>query len=130
MRIRDAMLSTVPQVSAGASVDKVFDQLALAGEPSLIVMDHKQVVGVVSDSDLRRTRETDRRRLHAREVMQPVDPLSPDAPISDAANILLSRHLDRVPVAENGHLAGVITVGTLLELIGRGELDGQPATTK
>lgn len=126
MRIRDIMLSTVPQVSATASVDRALDQLRIAGEPSLIVMDQKRVVGVVSEGDLQSAPESQRHQLRVRGLMHPVDVLSPDATIKDAANYLRSRNVERVPVVEDDHLTGVVTVGALLELIGRGAVHAPP----
>jgi CBS domain-containing protein len=126
MRLRDVMLASVPQVSAGASVQQALDQIGTAGEAGLIVMDQKEVVGVVSDGDLRAVPESDRYERKVRNVLHAVAPLSPDSTIKEAANLLRSHNLERAPIAEDGHLVGVITVGRLLELIGRGAVHAPP----
>jgi CBS domain-containing protein len=52
--------------------------------------------------------------------------LPPDATIREAANLMRSHGVDTVAVAENGKIAGVVTISTLLELIGRGTVHAAP----
>ena len=53
-------------------------------------------------------------------VSDAIPQLPPDATIREAANLMRGHGVDMVAVVENDKILGVVTIATLLELIGRG----------
>ena len=45
----------------------------------------------------------------------------PDAPLADAARVLMERNLGCLPVVENGRLVGILTEGDFVALYAREE---------
>lgn len=125
MRLREIMLSSPPQIAVESTVASALDQIGLTEAPSLIVLDRKKVVGVVSERDLLAVNPDEREKRRVRNVFRPVSPLAGDATIKDAANAMRSENVERVPVDDGGTI-GAVPVERLLELIGRGALHTIP----
>ena len=124
MRLIDIMSSEVKTIEPGASVAQARTLMNGAGVHHLIVVENKEVVGVLSNTDLG-GRVAGRRGVgdNARvsEVMSThVDSLGPEATIRQAANRLRGHGVGCLAVMEEGKLLGIVTTSDLLELIGRG----------
>ena len=83
----------------------------------LPIVDGDQMVGIVSDRDLRKAlgrglaTETQLAEVMSREPMT----LAPDETLSQAAARLLEHKFSALPVVEDGHLVGILTLIDLLE---------------
>lgn len=88
----------------------------------LVVLDGRNVVGVVSDRDLGGVRGARIRagRTVGELMASPVVTAETTMTVREAANKLRGRGIGCLPVMERGRLVGIVTVSDLLELIGRG----------
>ena len=120
-------------------VAKLMVDQRISGVP---VMDHGELVGILSENDLARRIElgTDKTRsswlqfftsedtllaeyVHARgqvagDVMTTkVVTVTPDTPIKEIAEILETRHIKRVPVIDGGKVVGIISRANLIQAL-------------
>jgi uncharacterized protein (DUF2267 family) len=85
---------------------------------TVVVQDHGRVVGILTDRDLA-TRtvgaDLDPKQTRLRDVMSP-EPvtLSIDDDEQQAIALMRARHVRRIPIVENGHAAGIVTLDDLL----------------
>jgi CBS domain-containing protein len=131
MKIRDVMTTDVVTVDSDTSLKEVAATLAerhISGVP--VLSGHGRLLGVVSEGDiLMKEVGVERRgvlarllhphtahdvaKLEARTAGQamtsPAITISPDAPLSEAARLMVARQINRLPVVENGQLVGIVT---------------------
>jgi acetoin utilization protein AcuB len=122
MRIYEIMTSSVETVSAGESAERAWESMRSRRIHHLVVLQGREVAGIVSDRDLGGTRGSALRRgKTVQEFMTPeVVSVGSTATLKQAANLMRGRSLGCLPVIDGGRLKGIITVSDLLELIGRG----------
>ena len=104
-----------------------------------VVDAERQVIGIVSDTDLLRARQMNRLvlvgssgadtgeapRVFARDVMaREVVSVSTTAGLRDALDLLLKRHIHMLPVVDNGRLVGIISSRDFLREFSYGEMPG------
>ncbi|PZD94026.1 CBS domain-containing protein [Paenibacillus sambharensis] len=80
------------------------------------VLEGKKMIGVVTDRDLvvRGYAEKHSGSTAVSEVItNTIKTVSPDTTIDEAAKIMAANQIRRLPVVENGDLAGVIAIGDL-----------------
>ncbi len=113
LRARDLMRTDFPSVVPGASVRAVVDEhIAGGGERVLVVANAGAVLGILTVADLRRARVSDWDSTSVQRIMTPraeVAAIAHDAPASDLAPLFGERHLEHVPVIEDGRMVGLIT---------------------
>jgi CBS domain-containing protein len=131
MRVKDLMVKEVVTVAPETSLKDVATILAERGISGLPVVDGGKVVGVVSEADIlmkaqapEPTRGALGRLLHpqsqeeveklgartAGEAMSsPAVTIDAVASIAEAASLMVQRGINRLPVVENGRLAGILT---------------------
>jgi CBS domain-containing membrane protein len=122
-RVRDLMSSEVTTLMRNDKLSIADDVMRLGRIRHLPVLDEdEQVVGIVSQRDLFRgalaralgygahAQQKLLGQLVVKEVMTN-DPMtiSPDAPIADAARLMLERKIGALVVVEDGRLAGILT---------------------
>ena len=126
MRLSEIMQTDVQTISAGQSAEEAWERMRLHRFHHLVVMDGSDVVGVISDRDLRGAKAARRRDLPVGEVMSAdVISASPDTTVRQAANLMRGRTVGCLPVVDAGALVGIVTITDLLELIGRGGIAKQ-----
>jgi uncharacterized protein (DUF2267 family) len=85
---------------------------------TVVVQDHGRVVGILTDRDLAvRTvgADLDPKQTQLRDVMSPEPAtLSIDDDEQQAIALMRARHVRRIPIVENGHAAGIVTLDDLL----------------
>jgi Zn-dependent protease len=100
--------------------DFVNKYLLRTGSQCFLVRDHDRIEGIITPHDVI---ETDRARwanTTVEQTMQPLDRLpsvSPEAPITEAIEIMERERLNEIPVARNGRMEGFITRGGLMRLL-------------
>lgn len=80
------------------------------------VIENRKLIGVVTDRDLVLRGYADKRNesTSVREVLtENVRTVSPDVSIDEAARIMASDQIRRLPVVKNGDLMGVLSLGDL-----------------
>ncbi len=96
----------------------------------LPVVDGNRIVGIVSLGDVRNAFPSDATMLSIYELSYLLDKVSaadimrtdvvavePDAPLTEAAQLMLQHKISGLPVVENGQLVGILTESDILRAI-------------
>jgi CBS domain-containing protein/mannitol/fructose-specific phosphotransferase system IIA component (Ntr-type) len=135
LRVRDIMNTRPRTTSAETTLREAAREMVKSGLGALIAVDGEaHVVGMLGEKELMRDlltnylqgdtaqrdapASTGRRKV--RDVMtRQVLGVSPDQPLSEVASIMVNKDVERVPVVEDGKLAGVLTRADIVrKLIG------------
>lgn len=118
MRVRDLMSKSVvtiaPEESAALAA-RLLSRHELGSLP--ICAADGTLVGIVTDRDIV-TRcvaaGEEPGRVPVRDIMSPAPSvITPETPISDAARLMAQRQVRRLPVVEQGHVVGMLSLGDL-----------------
>lgn len=124
MSVREWMSPDPVHVSPDTTVAEARETLAREGFRHLPVVSEGRLVGIVSDRDVAINNDALRAALRRNDVAtlldddRPVEAvmsagphvIGPDAPISDASRLLVSRRISAVPVVDDdGVLVGIVT---------------------
>lgn len=128
-RVQDVMSTAVLTVSGDTSADVAWEMMRMSKIHHLVVMEDREVGGVVSDRDLAGARGAAvRKGLRVADLMtRGAVTVAPDTPVRKVANIMRGRSIGCLVVTAKGKVAGIVTVSDLLTLIGRGAV--HPVTT-
>jgi CBS domain-containing protein len=140
--VRDVMTTGVVAVPPDASLVEVARLMRTQNVGDVLVATHGQVVGVLTDRDITLravAAGADPLTVSARAVCTP-NPvvIGPDDALSAAVELMRAHAIRRLPVVEDGHPVGVISLGDLavsrrpesaLAHISRAEPDTRPGTT-
>jgi acetoin utilization protein AcuB len=121
MRVGEIMTRSVRTVGPREPAHIAFEEMSRHGIHHLVVMEGKNVLGVVSERDLggRRGGEVLRSGRRVEELMVREPAVANEATtVRQAANLLRGRSIGCLPVMEGGRLVGIVTVTDLLELMG------------
>ena len=132
MRVRDYMMTDVFTILVDKKMCAVQEIMQWAHIRHLPVVDHgKRVVGIVSQRDLlhasishvasRLTKYEQQQHLWEipiEPIMHtPVQTISPDATVQEAARRMRTHHIGCLPVVEHSKLIGIITESDLMRLV-------------
>ena len=118
MRVRDLMSKSVvtitPEESAALAA-RLLSRHELGSLP--VCAADGTLVGIVTDRDIV-TRcvaaGEEPGRVPVRDIMSPApSAITPETPISDAARLMAQRQVRRLPVVEQGHVVGMLSLGDL-----------------
>ena len=114
MVVRDYMTSDVVHVEIPGNRDDVLKILKRTGISGVPVIKHKKIVGIITRKDL--LRKPEETQLGLLMTAKPFT-IAPDANVDEAARILVTKKIRRLPVVEDGHLLGLISVADLVHAI-------------
>lgn len=114
MVVRDYMTSDVVHVEIPGNRDDVLKILKRTGISGVPVIKHKKIVGIITRKDL--LRKPEETQLGLLMTSKPVT-IAPDTDVSEAARILVTKKIRRLPVVEDGHLLGLLSVADLIHAI-------------
>jgi CBS domain-containing protein len=114
MVVRDYMTSDVVHVEIPGNRDDVLKILKRTGISGVPVIKHKKIVGIITRKDL--LRKPEETQLGLLMTPKPLT-IAPDADVSEAARILVTKKIRRLPVVEDGHLLGLLSVADLIHAI-------------
>lgn len=114
MIVRDYMTSDVVHVEIPGNRDDVLKILKRTGISGVPVIKHKKIVGIITRKDL--LRKPEETQLGLLMTPKPIT-ISPDANVGEAARILVTKKIRRLPVVEDGHLLGLLSVADLIHAI-------------
>ncbi len=127
-KVRDRMSPSPITINSEESLQTAMELLHKHNIRELPVVDHGELIGIVTDRDLReiapsypvfRDRQEIRYYLQSLKVARAMtaDPLkiSPETSLLKAAKILHTYRIGALPVVENGKLVGIISVTDLLK---------------
>ena len=123
MRVQDLMTKGVYTIAPDVTAIAALSEMRRHQVHHLVVMEARDIVGVISERDLGgRRRGADAGRT-AGELMTPKPVTAPpDMTVRRAANLMRGRSLGSLPVVRDGKLVGILTISDLLDAIGRGDL--------
>lgn len=108
------MTSDVVHVEIPGNRDDVLKILKRTGISGVPVIKNKKIVGIITRKDL--LRKPEETQLGLLMTAKPLT-IAPDADISEAARILVTKKIRRLPVVEDGHLLGLLSVADLVHAI-------------
>jgi len=128
MELLKIMTSPVITLQPTATVAQARVLMVKHNLQHLVILDGKQLVGIVSDRDIHIPRITGQwnavpwmEGLAVKWVMSsPVLSLSPTAEVSEAARMMRDRKIGCVPVVHEGDLVGIVTITDLLNVLDPG----------
>jgi CBS domain-containing protein len=111
--------SGVLSVDADASVLEAAQQMIEANVGAMLVSVRGRITGIVTERDyLRRVTLEGRtdRDTAVREIMSsPLIVVSPDTTIEDCMALMTEQRIRHLPVAEHGHIVGVVSIGDVVK---------------
>jgi CBS domain-containing protein len=126
MLVRDYMTSDVVQVEIPGNRDDVLKILKRTGISGVPVIKNKKIVGIITRKDL--LRKPEETQLGLLMTAKPIS-IEPDADIRKAARLLVDHHIRRLPVVEDGHLLGLLSVSDLVHAISQMKIKDEIKTT-
>lgn len=114
--LREIMTDNVVTVTKQDNIYEIALKMKNENIGFIPVVEGKKLVGVVTDRDLviRGYAEKHSGSTAVEQVMtkQPVT-ASPDMTVDEAAKLMASRKIRRLPIVENGDLIGVVAIGDM-----------------
>ena len=114
MIVKDYMTSDVVHVEIPGNRDDVLKILKRTGISGVPVIKNKKLVGIITRKDL--LRKPEETQLGLLMTAKPLT-IGPDTEVSEAARILVTKKIRRLPVVEDGHLLGLLSVADLVHAI-------------
>lgn len=116
---RDVMRETFVNVTPGISVQQLVDDYMVGlGERAVMVANDGAVLGILTVDDVRKVPREQWRQVPAQRIMTPreeVVTVVAGARAVDVLMLLSEKHLNQVPVLEEGRMIGMVTRRELLE---------------
>lgn len=141
MLVQDVMQATVQTITPDTTLPDAIRLASQRGVRHLPVMDGDQVVGMVSDRDLKRAMASPATSLDIHELTYLLDRLrvgeimtrgvitiGPAFPVEEAARLMVQEKIGALPVMDGGRLVGIVTETDVLALFVRAMGAGEPTT--
>ncbi|HBF37341.1 MAG TPA: CBS domain-containing protein [Firmicutes bacterium] len=117
MKIKDIMTDTVAFVGPDTSVVETAQLMQKHDIGAMPVCEGQNIIGIVTDRDIvvrNVAHNKDPKTSTVRDVMtSQVKTVSPDTGLSQAAALMSQGQVRRLPVVENNHLVGMVSLGDL-----------------
>ena len=101
-----------------ATVYEAIDQMAQKGCGALLVMEGKQLVGIISERDYARKvilKGKSSREIMVREIMSyPVICIPPEMTVEQTMALMTEKHVRHLPVVVDERVVGVISIGDVV----------------
>lgn len=114
MLVKDYMTSDVVHVEIPGNRDDVLKILKRTGISGVPVIKNKKIVGIITRKDL--LRKPEETQLGLLMTSKPIT-ISPDMDIHEAARLLVSQRIRRLPVVEDNALVGLLSVADLVHAL-------------
>lgn len=117
MNAKDVMTKDPATLGPEATLGEAATLMRQEDCGSIPIVDGGRLVGIVTDRDIvirAVAAGKDVRSTRVSEVMS-ADPvcISPDTEVDEAANVMAERQIRRLPVVEDGKLAGILVIGQI-----------------
>jgi CBS domain-containing protein len=115
--VRDVMTTSVVGLAASATLVDAARDMRVFDIGDVLVVDGDQVTGIITDRDIviraiAVDRDPAQTTVGEVATQNPIV-VSPDQPAAEAVQLMRDHALRRLPVCENGHLVGVLSLGNL-----------------
>jgi CBS domain-containing protein len=111
--VRDVMSKNVKTVRPNSTINEVVRKMNKFEIGSIIVADSEKPVGIITERDiLRRVLEVTvaAEAMKAKEIMSsPILTIDSQATTEEAATLMNSKRIKKIPVLEDGKLIGIVT---------------------
>ncbi|MGD0080366.1 MAG: CBS domain-containing protein [Methanoregula sp.] len=114
MIVRNYMTSDVVHVEIPGNRDDVLKILKRTGISGVPVIKNRKIVGIITRKDL--LRKPEETQLGLLMTAKPVV-IEPDMEIREAARLLVTRRIRRLPVVEDGILIGLLSVADVIHAL-------------
>ncbi|HBL84004.1 MAG: CBS domain-containing protein [Clostridiales bacterium GWF2_38_85] len=115
MQIQDKMTKNVVSIEPQETIGKAAQLMREYNIGSLPVCEGQNVVGIITDRDIAlRCVAEGKNNVSVKDVMtsEPIT-IESEKNIHEAANLMSSRQIRRLPVVENNNLVGMISLGDI-----------------
>jgi len=120
-RLLDDKGTEIWSISPDASVYSALQLMADKGVGALVVLDHGELVGIMSERDYARkvilhgkaSKETTVREIMSTKVYY----VRPEQRIEECMALMTQRQVRHLPVMESGALVGIISIGDVVKTI-------------
>ena len=113
----------VLQIEANASVFQAAERMVEANVGSLLVTDHGDVIGIVTERDyLRRVtleERADRDTIVREIISSPLVVATPQTTVDECMAMMTERRIRHIPVIDDGDVVGMISIGDLVKFASR-----------
>lgn len=112
-KVREIMTTDVPRIEASASVLDAVNLMNKKRRSGVVILENGKPAGMFTErSLLRRFVKVDKKpsEVPVRDVMAPLLRISADAPVKDAANLILGNSFTRAGVFDGDKLVGWLTL--------------------
>jgi acetoin utilization protein AcuB len=127
MRLSEIMSSPAITIRSTASAAEAAVQMERARIRHLVVLNGRQITGVLCDHDLRGVEPG---RRVAELISAPAVTLPANADVQEAARLLRGPDVGGIAILAGKRLAGIVTTSDLLALLGRGAVRVAETTPK
>jgi acetoin utilization protein AcuB len=141
MLVQDVMQRIVTTVTPETALPEAIKLASQRGIRHLPVVDGTEVVGIVSDRDLKRAMASSATSLEVHELRYLLDRLKvaeimtrgvitigPTFPLEEAARLMVQEKIGAVPVVDEGRLVGIVTETDVLTLFVQAMGAGEPSS--
>ncbi|MDH5811881.1 MAG: CBS domain-containing protein [Candidatus Methanomethylicaceae archaeon] len=124
-KVRDVMTKNVVKSDKESTIydlAKLMDQYRIG---CIVIAENDKPIGIVTERDIIAkclAKELSPREVKAKDIMSsPVISIEPDVEILEAAKVMVSRMIRRLPVVENNKLVGIITTSDMIKESAKGK---------
>ena len=141
MLVQDVMHTTLTTITPKTTLPQAIRLVQQRGIRHLPVVENGELVGIVSDRDLKRAMASPATSLEVRELNYLLDRLTvaeimtravitiaPMFPVEEAARLMVKEKISALPVTEGGRLVGIVTETDVLELLVKAMGAGEPSS--
>ncbi len=134
MKIKDILRHKGHEVVTASAGDRVLQAVRLLVDRNIggvVVVDGEKVIGILTERDILRLAAAKPDKLAALEVGEvmthEVIKLTPDDDLAHVMEVMTENRIRHLPVIEEGRLAGIVTIGDVVNAFRRGAEDENAA---
>jgi Zn-dependent protease len=120
-RVSDAMARECIIIDGRMNLEAFVERVLMrTGRRCFIVGKDHQITGLITPQEVKRADRSRWPSLTVNDLMRPISELrtvAPDAPITQALEIMSLEDLNQLPVTRDGHLEGVVSRGNIFQLL-------------
>jgi len=124
-KVKELMTKDVVTINKEKTIVDAAKVIDERGVGSIVVTDDGNIVGVLTERDIITrcvAKECDAAKTKVSDIMStPVVAIDPEADILDAAKLMVSKMIRRLPVLDGGKLVGIVTTYDLVKNVSKGK---------
>ncbi|MFH1774794.1 MAG: CBS domain-containing protein [Methanobacteriota archaeon] len=118
IKAKDVMIKELITIGSGEKIALADLIMARSGIGSLPVVDKGKLVGIITQRDIMLARNYEIGVLMTKDLMSKnLITVGPEASLKEILGLMLGKKIERIPVVENGKLAGLIVHNRVLKAI-------------